>query len=80
MKGWDLETDCAAPMVRDMQVLNGFFKIGRQALMMPRLASIRVQIPRGMKLYVTSAWFANELCTTVVRMTPAMSTLCRIRM
>ena len=39
----------------------------RQAQMMPKLASISVQTPRVMKLYVISCWFSKELDTAVVR-------------
>lgn len=35
--------------------------------MMPRLVSVRVQMPRSMKLYVMSAFFSSEFETDVVR-------------
>lgn len=38
------------PTVFDRRELKGFLRIGRQALMMPRLLSMSVQMPRGMKL------------------------------
>lgn len=47
----------------------------RQAQTMPKLASISVQTPRVMKLYVISCLFSKELDTAVVRRILAIVTL-----
>ena len=42
--------------------------MGRQAHIMPTLASTRVHVERGMKVHVESFLFATEASTALVRM------------
>jgi hypothetical protein len=65
----------ADPNALEKAQLNGFFRIGKFAHTIPKLASTKVQQPRGMKSYVMSCCFSNEFCTAVVRMIPAIKML-----
>lgn len=50
-------------------------RTGRHVQMMPRFASIRVQIPRGMKFQVWSAWLRTLFATAVTRRMEVIVTL-----
>jgi hypothetical protein len=63
------------PAVRERQVTNERYSTGKQAHMIPILASINVQIPLGMKFQVASALFSRELDTVVVLKIPQTITL-----
>jgi hypothetical protein len=56
----------------------GALSTGRQVLMVPRLASMMVQMPRWMKLYVWSVLFLREFWTDVTRIMDVMVTLERV--
>jgi hypothetical protein len=63
------------PNRRGKSRVSGCLRMGKQALMMPRLASRRVQTPRSTKWYVGSCRFSGVLCTEVVRRMAAIVTL-----
>lgn len=55
------------PNMRGKSLPRGCLSTGRQAVMVPRLASISVHMPRSIKLYVMSSLFLRELETEVTR-------------
>jgi hypothetical protein len=85
--GWGLRFDDApvgvllvllvvvVPKRRGKRRVSGCLRMGKQALMMPRLASRRVQTPRSTKWYVGFCRLSGVLCTEVVRRMAAIVTL-----
>ena len=70
--------DLVGPNIRGKKIPSGCLIITRQGMMMPRLASTSVQMPRVMKLYVMSSLFRKEFSTDVVLSIDVIVTLRKV--